>query len=179
MIYCCIAFEVRRMKHFYYDTDYMKIVQEILQDSEFQKIEKIEHHGITRMDHSIKVSYYSYKIAKALKLSDKEVARAGLLHDFFLSKEERNFKDRFISTFTHPKKAVETAEKNFTLNEVEENIIHAHMFPFYCSIPKYADSWVVTIVDKFIGSAEFVKKFGYKLSYIVNIYMIVLFNTIK
>lgn len=167
------------MERFYNDIEYIQIVQEILKDSEFQKIRNIEHHGITRMDHSIKVSYYSYRLAKAFQLNKKEVARAGLLHDFFFSSEERNFKDRVISTFTHPKKAVKTAEANFTLNKIEENIIHSHMFPFYCSIPKYAESWIVTIVDKIVGSGEFLQKFGYKLSYLVNIYIIVLLNTIK
>ena len=167
------------MNRFCCDTDYMKIVEKILNDSEFQKIDRIEHHGITRMDHSIKVSYYSYKVAKILKLSENEVARAGLLHDFFLSEEDRNFKTRFISTFTHPKKSLKMAEKNFELNQVEENIIHSHMFPFYFSLPKYAESWIVAIVDKLVGSMEFLLKFGYKLNYMTNIYIIVLLNFIK
>lgn len=161
------------------DWEYREIVHPILCNDEFNKIKEIEHHGVSRFDHSFRVSYYSYKVSKFLKLDYVESARAGLLHDFFLSEEERTFKDRFVSTFTHPKKAVENASGLFTLNEKEKNIIHAHMFPLYCALPKYAESWVVSIVDKVVGSYEFVRKFGYKLSYLTNIYLIFLFNTIK
>lgn len=159
--------------------EYRNIVHSILCSDEFNKIKTIEHHGVSRFDHSLRVSYYSYIISKFLKLNYVASARAGLLHDFFLSDEERTFKDRVVSTFTHPKKAVVNAEKYFTLDEKEKNIIHAHMFPIYCSLPKYAESWVVSFVDKVVGTYEFTKKFSYKLSYITNIYLIYLFNTIK
>ena len=78
------------------DLRYRKIVKNILDNEEFNKIKNIEHHGITRYDHSLKVSYYSYKIAKTLKLDYRQVARGGLLHDFFLSGEDRTFKDKFL-----------------------------------------------------------------------------------
>ena len=48
------------------------------------RLYNIEHHGISRMEHSIKISYYSYLIAKKLKMDYVSVARGGLLHDFFL-----------------------------------------------------------------------------------------------
>ncbi len=95
------------------DKNYINIVDNILDNEEFNKIKTIEHHGTTRFDHSVRVSYYSYKLAKMFRLDYKEVARAGLLHDFFLSDEDRNVKDRFISTFTHPKKAVENSDAYF------------------------------------------------------------------
>ena len=43
------------------DTMYIEIVNNILNNDEFNKIKEIEHHGISRLDHSLKVSYYSYK----------------------------------------------------------------------------------------------------------------------
>ena len=52
---------------------------------------------ITRFDHSMKVSYYSYKVAKLLHLDYRQTARGGLLHDFFLSPEVRSKKERFVS----------------------------------------------------------------------------------
>lgn len=167
------------MKQVNNDKLYMDIIAPILENKDFNKLKDIEHHGVTRFDHSMKVSYYSYKLSKVLKLDYTEVARAGLLHDFFLSSEDRSAKDRFISTFTHPKKAVNQTKKYFELSEKEENIIHSHMFPLYCSLPKYAESWVVSLVDKIVGSYEFGKKFGYKIGYIFNIYAIVFLNFIK
>ena len=50
------------------DIEYNNIVQNILENEEFNKIKKIEHHGISRFDHSLKVSYYAYRVAKFLKL---------------------------------------------------------------------------------------------------------------
>ena len=41
-------------------------------------------------EHLIKVSYKSYKIAKKLDLDYVSVARAGLLHDFYLDGNERS-----------------------------------------------------------------------------------------
>ena len=88
------------------DLQYMSIVNNILDNKEFLKIKKIEHHGISRYDHSLKVSYYSYKIAKILHLDFEQTAIGGLLHDFFLSPEDRTQKERLVSVFTHPKQAV-------------------------------------------------------------------------
>ena len=105
------------------DKEYKKIVKDIFRNKEFKKICNIEHHGISRMENSIKISYYSYKIAKKLGIDYVSVARGGLLHDFFLDGDERNNKRKFLDTFTHPKKALETAQNNFELNEIEKNII--------------------------------------------------------
>ena len=161
------------------DLKYRKIVKNILDDDEFNKIKNIEHHGITRYDHSLKVSYYSYKIAKTLKLDYKQVARGGLLHDFFLSDEDRTFKDKFLSTFIHPKKAEKNAIKYFDVTEKEADMIRSHMFPVNLTIPRYAESWVVNIVDKAVGIYEFGRKFSKQLRYASNLYLLFLINILK
>ena len=158
------------------NTEYLCLVNHILNNDEFKKIKDIEHHGETRYNHSLRVSYYSYKISKFLKLDYKTVATGGLLHDFFLSDQERNKKDRFLSTFNHPKKAVLKASEEFGITEKEEDIIRSHMFPINLSVPKYAESWVVSIVDKVVGTYEFSRKFGYKLVYTANLLMVFLLN---
>ena len=161
------------------DYRYKKIVNHILKNEEFNKIKNIEHHGITRFDHSLKVSYYSYKIAKILRLDYKEVARGALLHDFFLSEEDRTFKDKFISTFVHPKKAEKNASKVFNVTEKESDMIKSHMFPVNLTIPKYAESWIVNLVDKGVGIYEFGKKFGKQLSYSTNLIAVFLINVLR
>lgn len=161
------------------DYEYSSVVYYILNNEDFKKLKLIEHHGITRYEHSLKVSYYSYKIAKFLHLNYKEVARGGLLHDFFLSEEERDTKERFISTFTHPKKAVSKAKSYFDLTEKEIDMIRSHMFPINLSIPKYAESWLVNIVDKFVGMKEFCQKFYCQLAYFSNIYYLLCLNYLK
>ena len=161
------------------DCRYKKIVNNILQNNDFNKIKNIEHHGISRFDHSLKVSYYSYKLAKFLRLDYKEVARGGLLHDFFFSDEQRKFKDKFLSTFVHPKKAEKNANEIFDITPKEADIIRSHMFPVNLTVPKYAESWIVNIVDKCVGLYEFSKKFSKKFSYSVNFYLIFLINILK
>ena len=152
------------------DKGYKKIVKDIFRNVEFKKLLYIEHHGISRLEHSIKISYYSYKIARFLKFDYVSVARGALLHDFFLDGDERNIKRKFLDTFTHPKRALNTSVNNFDINKIEKNIIVSHMFPIYPSLPKYKESVIVNLVDKFIGGKELIRgfccKFRYKFNYI-------------
>lgn len=161
------------------DLEYMRIVNNILENEEFNKIKKIEHHGITRFDHSVRVSYYSYKVAKALHLDYVQTARGGLLHDFFLSPEDRSKKERFISTFIHPAQALETAKSQFTLSRKEEDMIRSHMFPINISVPKYAESWIVSTVDKVVAASELSLKFKFSLKYAYNITLLFMLGFVK
>ena len=157
----------------------MSIVNNILDNKEFLKIKTIEHHGISRYDHSLKVSYYSYKIAKILHLDYEQTARGGLLHDFFLSPEDRTQKDRLKSVFTHPKQAVLMAKSEFELTKKEEDMIRSHMFPINLSVPKYAESWIVSMVDKCVATNEFAIKFRFRLKYAYNLFLLFAFSIIK
>ena len=157
----------------------MSIVNNILDNDEFLKIKLIEHHGISRYEHSLKVSYYSYKIAKALHLDYEQTAVGGLLHDFFLSPENRTQKDRLKSVFTHPKQAVETAKSQFDLTPKEIDMIRSHMFPINLSVPKYAESWIVSLVDKCVATNEFAIKFRFRLKYAYNLFLLFAISFIK
>lgn len=161
------------------DESYFSIVDGIIYDKEFNKLNEIEHHGISRYTHSVRVSYISYKICKLLKLDYEDAARAGLLHDFYISKENRTFKERFTDTFTHPKKAVDHALEIYGINGREQDIIRTHMFPFTTAIPTYAESWIVVLVDKVIGSIEFYKKFEKQIIYTTNLFLLFIVNNIK
>ena len=50
------------------DAEYLTIVNPILENKEFQRIGGCIHHGTTRLYHLMRVSYYSYKIARKLNL---------------------------------------------------------------------------------------------------------------
>lgn len=158
------------------DKKYKHIIKDIIRNTEYKKIYNIEHHGISRMEHSIKVSYYSYLIARKLKFDYVSVARGGLLHDFYLDGDERKASRKFLDTFTHPKKALNTSCKIFEINEIEKNIIVSHMFPIYLSLPRYKESILVNFVDKVIGSyelfLEYKSKFKYRFGYL---YLLCLF----
>jgi len=154
--------------------DYTILVEDILENEEFNKLDAIEHHGTSRLKHSKRVSYYSYKVCKILHLDYIAAARAGLLHDFFFSDNERTKKDRIISVFTHPKKALKKAMEHFELNDKEQNIIVSHMFPINLILPEYIESWIVSTVDKIVGTYEFLEKYSLKHMRVPNMYLLLL-----
>lgn len=161
------------------DKEYLDIVNDILNDEAFLKLKSCEHHGITRYDHSLKVSYQAYKFAKKHNLNYRSVAVGGLLHDFFLSSENRTAKDKIVSTFNHPVKAQYNAISHYNINAIESDIIVSHMFPLNLTVPKYKESWVVSLYDKKVALREWGTKFNYQLRYTTNLAILILFNFMR
>jgi uncharacterized protein len=147
------------------DKEYRKIVKDILRNNNFKKLYNIEHHGISRWEHLVKVSYYSYKISKKLNMDYKSITRGAILHDFYLDGDERSKSKKFFDTFTHPKRALQTSMENFELTDKEKNIIVSHMFPICFVLPKYKESIFVNLVDKVIGTKELIKEHYCKTKY--------------
>lgn len=155
------------MEKFTKDIEFINIVSDIMEDEKFNRIKECRHHGITRYEHSLRVAYYSYLITKKLKLNYIETARGGLLHDFFitddLNEKELKFK---MSMLVHPYKSLKNASNHFELTSLEEDIIINHMFPTLPhKIPKYLESWIVSLVDKAVATYEFYKSYGSTLIY--------------
>lgn len=170
------------MKKYENNKEYLLIIKDIIENDEFKKISNIKHHNTTRLDHCMKVSYYSYLVAKSLNLDYKDVARGGLLHDFYIDKisDCDKLKDKLLLfSIKHPNDAVNNASSNFELTDKQINIIESHMFPVDYKLPKYAESWIVSTVDKVLSFSEFSKKFSYKLTYIANLYLLFILNIIK
>lgn len=143
------------MKNYTDQEDYISLVEDILNLEDFQKLGDIIHHENNRLDHSLRVSYYSYKISKALTLDYKKVARAALLHDFFFEENDgQNKKTKFKTLMNHPKYALENSKKYFELSDMESDIIRTHMFPVGPGVPKYIESWLVDIIDDIVSIAE-------------------------
>ena len=150
----------------YNDSEYINIISNILENKKFSNTKNCKHHGISRFEHSLRVSYYSYKITKKLKLSYIETARAGLLHDFFITDELKG-KSKKFRLIIHPYIALENAKKYFILNEKEEDIIINHMFPTLPhKIPKFLESWIVSFVDKIVAIYEFA--YSYQKTILLN-----------
>ncbi len=161
------------------DFNYYEIIKNIIETDEFQSLKRINQHGTTRYFHSIRVSYYSYLIAKKLKMDTMSVSRAGMLHDFFFltTTDSKRIKNKLdIFTFKHGKLAASNANISYKINKKEKNIIESHMFPFCTSLPKYKESFLICLVDKCCATAEFLKTWRYELSYIPNVLMILLIN---
>lgn len=140
------------------DQEYMKIVSDLLENEELLKLDDITHHHFTtRLIHSLYVSYVSYKLAKSMNLDYVSTARAGLLHDFFLEeREEIELLGRGSHNVVHPQIALENAGKITELNNIEKDIILKHMFlcTFRIRTPRYQESLIVSMVDKYCSISE-------------------------
>ena len=80
-----------------------------------------------------------------------------MLHDLFLyvwRKKYRSIELPGLHAFVHPKIALKNASEIFELNDIEKDIIEKHMWPVTFSLPKYKESYIVTIMDKYSACLE-------------------------
>ena len=154
--------------------EFESIVNDILINNEFKELDNELHHGISRMGHCIRVAKGTYRVTKTFNMNYKSATRAALMHDFYTDKDLET-KNGFTALFDHPTKAAEIASKYYNLTSLERNIIESHMFPFGYKMPKYKESWIVSLVDKTVAVYEM---YRYKLSLKLGIYLIFAFNMI-
>ena len=131
------------------DVEYMEHVGHLIDSAKVQRLGEITHHyHSTRLEHSINVSYTSYKLAKKFGWDAKSTARGGLLHDLFFY-DWRDTKFNKSHAWIHPRIAVRNAQKLTSLNKIEKDIIVKHMFGATIAPPRYKEAWIVTCVDKY------------------------------
>ena len=134
---------------------FLEIINDILANKSIQNLKLYKHHyAYTRLEHCLSVSYYTYVICKFLHLDYKSAARAALLHDLFFYDCEDKISRPKNHIKNHSKIALENANKLFNLNKKEQDIILKHMWPLTFSPPKYLESFIVTIVDKYCAFKE-------------------------
>ena len=138
------------------DKEYIEIVSELLKNEKVLEMKQYrQHHNISCFDHCLFVSYNTYLICKKHKLDYISAARAGLLHDLFLydwRKRENGRKG--LHAFTHPKEALKQALTITQLNDKEQDIIKNHMWPVTPKFPRYKETYIITLVDKYSAVAE-------------------------
>ena len=133
---------------------YKSLEKEVMSNKKYMLLNKESHHGLTRLEHSLRVSRNVYKVAKKLNLDYVSATRAALLHDFFFN-EEFESNHGLIQGVVHPDIALANACGSFKLNEIEKNAIESHMFPLSVVLPKSREAWVLTIVDKLVAIYEY------------------------
>lgn len=148
------------MEKYEQDKEFMDLVGHLIAHPRFQKLDNItQHHHSTRLEHSINVSYTSYKIAKKFGWDAKSTARGGLLHDFFYY-DWRVTKFNKSHAWVHPRIAVRNARKLVNLNKKEEDIILKHMWGATIAPPRYKEGYIVTMVDKYWAVREAARPLG-------------------
>lgn len=149
------------------DDEFEQIIEPILQNSEVQKMDiYMQHCDVSCLEHCKNVSYYTYKICKKLGLDYKSATRAAMLHDFFLYDWRKPRPDnKGFHGFRHPRISLEKAQQHFELNDKEKDIILKHMWPLTIVPPKYFESFIITITDKYSAILESYKYFRKKPGY--------------
>lgn len=134
--------------------EYLQIINDLISNDTVKQMKDYrQHYDTSCLEHCLEVSYISYLICKKHNLDYTAAARAGLLHDLFLYDWRRHQKVKKLTdyhAFTHPKVALENSLKLFDLSEKEQDIIVKHMWPVTLfELPKYKESFVITLVDKY------------------------------
>ena len=143
--------------------EYLSLVEDILNNEKFLELVNYYHHNSSIMEHVLSVSFLSYLICKKLNLDYTSGARGGLLHDFFLYdwREYKKNPDNKNHGLNHPRIALENSHQCFELNDIECDIILKHMWPKATSWPKYWESVIVSMIDKYCACNEFLLKITY------------------
>lgn len=150
------------------DLVFKSYLEEMLNKKKFLKMNRYIQHGNTScLLHSIAVSYYSHRLCKLLHLNfhERELIRGALLHDYFLYDWHAKYKPtRNVGLHgrIHPTIALFNARKDFSINRIESDIIERHMFPLTFTPPKYRESVIVCLVDKFCSIYEVFSKNAYQ-----------------
>lgn len=160
----------------YSDTDFLEIVNDLINNKTVQQMKGFkQHYETTCYDHCLVASYYCYKICKKLNLDYISSARAAMVHDLFLYDWRKRQPDRKgLHAFTHGKCAYENASKIFNLNDLQKDMIVKHMWPVTISLPKYKETFILTLVDKYCAlnesfteiSSRLYKKKAFRFTYV-------------
>ncbi len=138
--------------------EYYHFVQDLLENDVVCKMKDYRHHySTTCYQHCLNVSYYNYLICRKLGLDSRKAARAGMLHDLFLYdwRERPHVKGEKRHGFSHPQTALDNAKNNFDISRREEDMILTHMWPLTISkLPRYAESYVIVVTDKYAAMLE-------------------------
>lgn len=137
------------------DGEYLDCIFYLIQHEKIIELEKYVQHGdVTCLEHSLCVSYRSYQVCKRLGFDYRAAARGGLLHDFFLYDWHGEKPYKGFHGFKHAMIALNNACMYFELNDKEKDIIRKHMWPLNLTLPKYKESYVVMLMDKYCALLE-------------------------
>lgn len=144
--------------------EFDSIIKDLVENETVQKMNNYrQHYDTSCFEHCKNVAYYSYLICKKYNLDYVSAARAGMLHDLFLYDWRIKENDRKgLHGFRHPRIALNNASNLFELNDKEQDIILKHMWPITVVFPKYKESYVITLVDKYCAIQESIKAYKSK-----------------
>lgn len=148
---------------FYVDSDdatlreMCELGEDVLKSGKMQALRTFVQHGaVTRYEHCLSVSYIALELADKLRanVDRRSMVRGALLHDFFMYDWHDPGNLRLMHGFTHAKEALQNAQKEFELNDIERDVIKKHMFPLNIALPRYKETVLVSAADKISAVLE-------------------------
>ncbi len=147
-----------RMHKKYQLTEFFTIIDDIISNDTVKQMKNYRQHCNTSCyKHCMQVAYFTYIACKKLKLDYISATRAAMLHDLFLydwRKKHRDIDLPGLHAFIHPQIAFKNASKLFELNDIERDIILKHMWPVTFGMPRYRETFIVTVMDKYSACLE-------------------------
>lgn len=135
---------------------FLKTLRQVASDDLVKSMVKYRQHGsYNTYRHCYDVARLAGRIAATLNLdvSEVELARGGMLHDFFLY--DIHSINPMEHGFGHAKKALETANQHYDLTETEKDIIYNHMWPLNIThVPRSREARLISTADKICAVKE-------------------------
>ena len=131
-------------------------IDDLLCDEAVRDMNTIRQHtaSVTRLEHSLFVSYTTFRLCRFLDLRFDEAARGALLHDLFMYDQHQSEYQKG-HLHKHPSVALKNASERFALSAVERDAICHHMWPLNIkNPPRSFEAVIVCLLDKFCSIAE-------------------------
>lgn len=139
--------------------EFRSIIYDLLKLEDVQNLDNyVQHLNTSRLQHSINVAYYTYITCKKLRLDYRSGTRGAMLHDLYLYDWRTGKQPEGRHVKAHPQIALRTARKNIELNHIEADAIIKHMWPATLFPPKYKESIIVSLMDKYCAVLEIVSQ---------------------
>ena len=116
----------------------------------------IQHGSVSVYDHSLAVAvcavqialWYTHIFPWSHKLRLRSLVRGALLHDYFLYDWHIPDESHRLHAFTHPRRALINAGRDFGVDGIQKNMILSHMFPLSTTLPRCRESMFLCAADK-------------------------------
>ena len=115
-----------------------------------------QHGSVSCYEHSVAVAFLSVRMARGffIEVDMESLIKGALLHDYFLYDWREDGVSRRDHGISHARRALTNARQDFELSEIACDVIEKHMFPLNVALPRYKESYIVSIADKLCASRE-------------------------
>jgi uncharacterized protein len=138
------------------ETEFSETAAPLLDNPSVKALSQYNHHkGKTRLDHVKEVAWLSFLWGKRLSLDCRAIVRGALLHDLFFYDWLRE--GPRLHGFRHHNISLKNARKVTSLSKKEEDIIKKHMWPLTIIPPFYKESLIVSLVDTFCSTRDYIR----------------------